>query len=250
MEIGSNVNGAGNDLWISAMDSGIKNKKKLKKSERIQCPEFELAAELIEDPYWQDILKQCARKKFPRSFCYSDKLLKHKYNNKSIKLPDDPLNFCKMCVDFFKENGRMFSELDKLEYSQNEEEVILVQLMKDSCDWKKISKSKIRRAYYIRNYVDEKYNHIPDEIREELYTQINVCIEDKFIKKEHIDFNNYHILTIDGIDVIDCDIVYTRQLPPKKLSYLYRNEQKDKIYRHYDNWLKYLEDSNKITPIK
>ena len=74
------------DAALSVSNTSAKGRGRLKKSEVVHFPEFEEAYEMVNDPFWRDILRGCARKKFPRGFMYFDNFLHHRANNIYIAL--------------------------------------------------------------------------------------------------------------------------------------------------------------------
>lgn len=248
MRPGYNTNETSALIWSAALSTAdmTKSKNKTKKSEMIQYPIFEVAAGCVTDPYWKTILHNCAIKKFPRGFVYEDGFLHHRNNEVSIALPDDPVAFAQTALFFFQENGKMYSVRDREYRKKKYEDMMIANLINASNNWTIITRSKNRRATYLRDYVERKYATLAQTIRDELYTQLNVAFETKFITKEHVIFEKGQIVNIDGLDAKQTGIIFTRPIPQKKLSMIVRDTQvKDKIYRHYDNWCKYLEDYNK-----
>ena len=249
MQPGHNTTETSCSLWSAALnipEGASKSRGRVKKSDTIHHPEFEKSSYCVEDPFWKAILHDCARKKFPRGFVYTDRFLKHRTNNISIALPDDPAAIAQTAIYFFQENGKLYSKQDQEIRKKRDEANILAQLATRSNDWSRISKSKNRRSTYIRDYVERKYPHLLQTVRDELYTQLNVAFETKYITKDHVYFEAGQIRNIDGIDANANGIVYTRALPPYRLSTVIREElPKDESYRHYENWCKFLTDYRK-----
>lgn len=246
MSLGYNSTETTSVLWNAALNmpqSSGKGRGRTKKSEVACYPQFEQAANHTEDPYWRVILNNCARKKFPRGFTYADGILKHRANNISIILPDDPLALSQTVIYFLQENGKLCSAIDQEIRKRKAENVIIAQLSTAYNDWSCVSRSKNRRATYVADYVEEYYKHLPKHIRDEIYTQINVGFETKYIKKEHITFENGKITHVDGIDADEHDMYFTRPMPTKRPALIERDEQvKDKKHQHYEGWCKYLKD--------
>jgi len=249
MQPGHNTRETSSALWNAALlapSAPSKGKGRLKKSEVIHFPEFEKASALVKDSFWRDILRSCARKKFPRGFGYLDGFLHHRANNIYIALPDDPYALAQTAIFFFQENGRMYSKHDREMRRQQEEENILSELTKTTSNWTTMARSKNRRATHVRDFVERKYAHLPKTIRNELYTQINVAFEMGHLKKENVIFENGQLLYVDIFDANEEGLFLTKALPNTRSTIITRDPQsKDKIYRHYEAWLKYLEDYKK-----
>lgn len=249
MQPGYNTTETSTSLWVAALTapkSTGKSRGRVKKSEVVSHPEFEEAAMYTDDQFWADILRRCARKKFPRGFSYSDGQLKYRANEIAVVLPDDPSARALTTICFFQENGKLYSRRDQENRRLKEEEADIARLASASSSWKCISYSKNRRAAYVSDYVERKYRHLPKAIRDELYTQIEVGFDTKFITKDHVNFENGQILHIDGLDANENGIIFTRPIPERTLSPVIRQEEpKREIHRHLDGWLKYLDNYSK-----
>lgn len=249
MQLGNNTTETSSNLWNAALtipETSAKSRGRLKKSEIVHFPEFEEAVKYVEDQFWKDILKGCARKKFPRGFTYLDGYLRHRINNISILLPNDSHNLTLTAIYFFQENGKLYSSRDQLIRKRQNEAAILNRLAMESSNWTCVARSKNRRATHVRDYVERKYAHFSPKIRDELYTQINAGFEVKYITKDHVDFQNSQIMNIDGVDGNEKGVLFTRALPNKRLTIVAReDEPKPKCYRHYENWCKKLDDYRK-----
>lgn len=249
MQPGYNTTETSTSLWVAALnapESTGKSRGRTKKSEMISHPEFEEAAQYTDDQFWADILRRCARKKFPRGFSYADGQLRHRPNEIAIVLPDDPAARTLTMIYFFQENGKLYSKKDQENRRLREEEADIARLATASSSWKCISYSKNRRATHVSDYVERKYRHLTKSIRDELYTQIEVGFDTKFITKDHVQFENGQILYIDGLDANENGVIFTRPIPDRPLAFATRNgEPKNETHRHLDGWLKYLDNYTK-----
>lgn len=249
MQPGSNTNETNVSLWNAALsvgDSPSKGRGRTKKADTIVHPEFEAASECVNDKYWKDTLTRCARNKFPRGFSYSDRYLHHRQNDISILLPDDALPFAQTAVYFFQENGKLYSQRDQEQRRHKYEQEMIAQMANESNNWKALAHSKNRRANSIRDYVDHHYGHLPTNIRDELCTQIDVGFELDYVNKNDVTFENGRILHIDGFDADEEKVIFTRPYVRKKLPIIdQETPPKIKLYQHYDNWMKYLENYQK-----
>jgi hypothetical protein len=218
----------------------------MKKSEIISHPEFEEAALYTDDQFWVDILRRCARKKLPRGFSYADGQLRCRANEIAIVLPDDPAARALTMIYFFQENGKLYSRRDQEYRRLREEEADIARLASASSSWKCISYSKNRRATHVSDYVERRYRHLSKAIRDEIYTQVEVGFDTKFITKDHVNFENGQILHIDGLDANEGGVIFTRPIPERSFSSLSRQEEpKQDVHRHLDGWLKYLDNYSK-----
>lgn len=246
---GVNTTETNASLWTAALNApshASKSRNRTKKSDMIVYPEIEASVPYTNDPFWIEILQKCARKKFPRGFMYADNHLRHRQNNISIVLPDDPAAKAQTMIYFFQENGKLYSKRDQEERRLKDEEEQIMQLANNSTSWKCVSYSKNRRATHVLDYVERKYEHLSKSIKDELRTQIEIGFETKYITKDHIVFENGQILHIDGIDANENEVFFTRALPKPAAAPMPPLElPKPKIYQHYENWCKYLENYRK-----
>lgn len=247
MQPGLNTSGTSDDVWSEAITRSQKRPRtKLKKSEIVHFPEFEHASRGLDDPYWVTVFQQCSRKKFPRGFVYSDGHLKHRANNITIALPDDVQGFAATAKYFFQENGKLYSEKDQENRKRQHEQEIIAKINEDLLDWSKVSRSKNRRSAHIRDYINSEYGECSRNIRDELFTQINVCFECGALSKENIKFVDGKIVDIEGVGIDESgsiqkpDYIKPKQTPSRKTT-----NNKDKKYRHYETWCKYLEEYKK-----
>jgi len=246
---GRNTTETSASLWNAALtvaDSTGKARGRTKKSEIVYHPEFDLASQCTNDPYWRDTLSRCARKKFPRGFVYNDRYLHHRTNDISILLPDTAHDFAATAIYFFQENGKLYSQRDQEERRHRYEDALKLQQANESNNWKSLAHSKNRRANSIRDYVERRYIHLPSRIRDELCTQIDAGFETDYINKDDVTFENGQIQHIEGFDATEEGVVFTRMYVRKRLPFIDQQTAiKEKVYRHYENWLKYVENYRK-----
>lgn len=246
---GVNTTETSASLWTAALNvpgKASKSSGRVKKSETVVHPEIEACVPYTDDLFWRDILRRCARRKFPRGFMYTENHLRHSQNNISIVLPDDPDAKAQTMIYFFQENGKLYSKRDQEQRRLTDEEQLVSQLATNSTSWKCVSYSKNRRATHVKDYVERKYQHLPRNIKDELYTQIETGFETKYITKNHVVFENGQILHIDGVEADETRIYFTRPLPQKNfVANIHVEPPKPKAYRHFENWCKYLENYHK-----
>jgi hypothetical protein len=249
MQPGHNFTQTSNSLWTAALtiqDTSGKTRGKVKKTETIHHPKFEQASQSIEDDYWKETLHNCAKKKFPRGFGFADGILKHRTNNISILLPDNPYHLAQTAIYFFQENGKLYSKNDIEIRKRRDEDAILLQLINASNSWTCISRSKNKRSTYVRDYVERKYSSFSQKIKDEIYTQINIGFETKYITKDHVLFEGGQVIFIDGVDSDGEKVFFTRPLIVKRLAPVEWSEQsKPKVYCHTANWHKWCDDYQK-----
>src|SRR5579875_216653 len=157
--IGDNNSESSVYLMTKAMNSSSDNKKKGKSGKKY-FPIFDKVADLIDDPFWSEIIRSCTKKKFPKGFTIvkhknndtESLLLKNKITDEVVILPDDPLKIAQTMIAFFYEKGNFILKDDENSKKQYNEELLLNNLIKRSSDWNYIKKSKIRRTLYVKDY--------------------------------------------------------------------------------------------------
>jgi hypothetical protein len=187
--VGNNLNSSSLNMFSSALTNKNSNgtiKVKLKKTDNILYPEFYHAMNFTEDYYWKEILYNCSIKKLPRGFVYADQNLRFLEKEIYIKMPTDIQEFCNTAIYFFQKYGNKYSTNDKLQLKKKNEEKILESLNKKTELWSNVSKSLPRRSAYVQEYVERVYGQYPKNIRDELFTQINLAFTTGYITKSHI----------------------------------------------------------------
>ena len=149
------------NMFASALTikpQSIQSKPKLKKTDIITYPEFYNAIEHTRhDPYWAEIFYNCALKKIPRGFMYLEGNLRYRATEMYIILPSNPKDFCNSAIAFFRQHGNRYSPLDMNEIQKKAEEKIVETLTKKTEQWSVVCKSQVRRAAYVREYVERFY---------------------------------------------------------------------------------------------
>lgn len=249
MLLGHNTTQTSISLWTAAMtipESSGKTKGKSKKSEIIYYPLFDTASTYTSDPYWKSVFHNCSLDKFPRGFTFTNGILRHRNSTVGVVLPEHALTLLQTTILYFQEYGKMYSKVDQENRRRKEELVVAAQLENMGNDWPTVARSKNRRATYVRDYVERKYPHLTKYIRDEIYTQINVGFEMKYLTKDDVDYKNGIVVNVDGVDADQNGVKFTRPYIRKKATSSSANKDtKPKIYQHYENWLKSVEDYQK-----
>lgn len=243
---GDNISSTIEELWNPALqEKSTKGKTRLKKSEIVYFPEFEAAAAEVSDPFWRDTLELCARRKFPRGFLYNGGLLKHKSSNLSINVTElEPQAAAGAITTFIRDHGRLYSPADELD-SKNYEDPIIKEIINKYSDWKKIFKSSYRRSQYVWSFVFENFEDLSTELKEDLYTKINLGFELGYLVKEDVNFEFGRITSISGIAFTQNGVEYLREAPIKRRKAEIKAAGKDKKYCHYKSWSDYLDSLEK-----
>lgn len=233
------------EIWASALNQKpSKGRARIKKSEMIYFPEFEAAADKATDSFWKDTLKLCARKKFPKGFIYNNGLLRHRTSNLCMNVVElDAESAAGAVTTFIRNNGRIYSPDDEAD-SKRSEDPILHDMMEKYSDWLKIYKSNCKRSQYVWSFAFDNFQEYSEDIRNDLFTKINMGFELGYLVKEDVVFECGKIVSIEGIAITDAGVEYMRNAPIKKRK-TDSKPVKDKRYSHYENWVSYLEDLDK-----
>ncbi|AYV86111.1 MAG: hypothetical protein Solivirus7_9 [Solivirus sp.] len=238
-------------FWSAALQKTGAAQYKIKKSDVIHFPEFHAAIAFVDDVYWKRVLYDCSRKKLPRNFIYNNYILRYRPKDTYITLPSgqhEISEFCAAAIFFFREQGKIYSGIDIAVMQRRTEEKIFETLSKRTEDWSSISYSKPRRTLYIRDYVEKYYSKYGKDIREQLFTQINIAFGTKYLTKAHVTFENGEITKIDGFSVIAGSpgrVEKTRPFKPMKEKKRKESSGKSKLYQHHNRWIKFLANFEK-----
>ena len=211
---------------------------------------FSECAEVNKDPYWIERFNEAAVGKFPKKFSFKDGVLSFKKGTKYItmEVPVNPYLASEMCIDFFRNNGGLFSDMDKqtsLEIRCSSDSEITDLTWTDSN--KKTQECMI--SYYIMDKKPEM-SLTPEEVKQ-LRQTIYFGVSNKYFDKNNIIIEKNRIIEIRGlfwnsserIFYIDPQLVptTTRSYSRKKDLSQTETHQKDMIPQFYSKWKKYLE---------
>ena len=214
--------------------------KSSKKTVSVSYPLIEQAANLVEDEFWVDVLRKCARKKFPRSFIYNDNTVRYRTTGDTVILPDNPEGIKDTLIGFFQDKGKIYSSKDCNRRRVEDEKVSIAKITENNSRWAKVSLSKKRRSALIMEYVGRVYSHLNKSIRDELRTQIELGLDTKYLTNAHIAFENGIIVDINGIHADTDGLHFTREF--KSLGGVSRTAVKeDKKHTHLGGWKLYVQ---------
>jgi hypothetical protein len=201
---------------------------------------FEEASQYVLDPYWKDILQNCANGRFPPGVRYTSHThvfsIKTQKKGKTsggiemIELRSDPLELSQDVLRIFREKLELFSNVD-LKVKEDEFEVAAGQhssIIVGDVGWKSI-KPKHMKDLYVTNYViglKKKYN-ISDQDAAELNTNIAFAIQLKTISPEQIHFEHNAISHIDGVEYSPHTGKVTLSIPKGKVAPIAKGKRSD-----------------------
>ncbi len=248
VQLGNNFNSSSLTMLSSALTVKAPNsqiKVKAKKTDNIHFPEFYHAINHTDDLYWKEIFYNSSIKYLPRGFLYADRNLRFRETETYITMPLDPKDFCNTAIYFFQKYGNIYSPTDKIELKKKSEEKIVEALDKKTEQWSVVSKSQTRRASYVRNYVEHFYSQYSKTLRDELFTQINLGFISGYTTKHDITFENNAIQKVEGFVITDKGVEKTRTMVKVKPKSTKKELVKPKVFHHYKNWQKYLNNFEK-----
>lgn len=172
---------------------------------------FEEASEYVFDVFWKDILKSCAKNRFPRGVRYNPNnhtfSIKVNKRGKSsaievIELRNTPCELAQDVLSIFKDKLDLYSSID-LKIKKDEFNTFSETSDSSTSDtkkWKSIKRHA--KDLLITNYVIslmKKYD-ITEAEATELGVSISFAIQLKTIGPDHIHFENNNISHIDGVE--------------------------------------------------
>lgn len=179
-------------------DPDVKIKKaprKPKSTKPIVYQIFADIAHLLKDPFWVKKFTQAGQGKLPAKFSYVNGTLlytKGKGKCKEIIIPKNTLEAAKLCCQFFREMGGIYSPSDKIEVNFEQEE-------QEPMTWSNASKKcrEVLLSYFFEN-VAQQMNLTKDEIKQLKFT-VEVGILNKYLGINNIYVENRHIAGISGL---------------------------------------------------
>lgn len=188
------------------------------------------------DTYWQKVITDAARGKFLPGFYYDGINLTYKRKN-PLTLSSQPLERAQQFVTYHQKYGA-WSPKDM--QNNNEFRTKYISEKEDMDPWKSIRTSGLRKIELLRNYVDTKYPHLPNDIKNEFITQIIVYLELKLLKPADIQFTNSEITAINGISANEHGVFPCREFNGAKIAKPKESKSKSTGSVHIDNWIKFL----------
>ena len=172
--------------------------------------------------------------------------LRHVKKKTSVVLPhDDPQQLALLFINFLKQYGNFYSETE-IEKSKAMEIITINETQSQSEDsWRKISKTKHKRVLYFKLYINERYGNLSKQIRDQLYTYINIYYESGAIKLTDVEYDNGQILDIRGIGANEKGIFLTRDIRIPQNKVVTKMGGKPKQYYYMEKWRKYNENFQK-----
>lgn len=194
-------------MSLIAMEATVKEQKEIKKRTRKEHTKpvvhelFETCSTATNDPYWRDLLKNCARDKFPTSVLYRIGVLSFKKGSKIDKygIPEGTLEeVTDYICNFFRHVVGLWSEQDYELMKAHQDQLLALEVNVET-EWKDVK--KLLREKLIYEYVDLKAIELKltNDQRSDLVKVINFGFLHKDLSSKNIILEGGIIKEITGI---------------------------------------------------
>lgn len=162
---------------------------------------FAECATATNDPFWIEKFNLASYGKFPPKFSYNDGILTYRKGAKSntIELPMNKYEAADFCMNFFRTNGGIFSELDQhhsleLQYSRSQDV-----LSQGPLEWADLNKKmqECLLSYYVTSM--KTVMNLKESEVEQLRQTLHLGIKNKLFGKHNIHVENNRIQTVGGL---------------------------------------------------
>jgi len=224
--------------------SAITSKKTVSKASKATAsykyPYFIESASAVDDDFWKRVLQDAAKGKFMSNFFFDGVSLTYRRKNNTELLPDlHPEDKADIFIAFHQRFG-IQSPRDIRTNASNQ---VAFQPASETDIIKSLRKSVPRRLEMIRKYVNTQYQHLSDDIRSEMITQISVFFDLKLLKPTDIQIADGEIVNILGITGTEEGVVICKEFPSvKQTRSRDSRSNKAKPCEHLENWLKFLKN--------
>ena len=162
---------------------------------------FAECATATNDPFWTEKFTNASYGKFPTKFNYIDGVLNYRKGAKSkmLEIPMNPYEASILCMDFFRTNGGMFSELDQQYSTQLQDSRSQDVMSQKPLEWADLNKKmqECLLSYYVVTMKDVM--KLRDNEIEQLRQTLRMGIKNKYFGKHNILVENNRIQTADGL---------------------------------------------------
>lgn len=153
------------------------------------------------DPFWAEKFTNASYGKFPPKFNYNDGMLNYRKGAKSkiLEIPMNPYEAAVLCMEFFRTNGGIFSELDQQYSAQLQDKRSQELLSQKPLEWADLNKKmqECLLSYYVMSM--KEVMKLRDSEIEQLRQTLHLGIKNKYFGKNNIHVENNRIQTVDGL---------------------------------------------------
>ena len=162
---------------------------------------FTDCAAATNDPFWAEKFINASYGKFPPKFNYSDGVLNYRKGAKSktLEIPMNPYEASILCMDFFRTNGAMFSELDQQHSTQLQDSRSQDVMSQKPLEWGDLNRKmqECLLSYYVVSMKDVM--KLRDSEVEQLLQTLHMGIKNKYFGKHNIRVENNRIQIVEGL---------------------------------------------------
>lgn len=243
-EIGTYAVSTMNNYWVQEKAPPPVVKERRTRGNKIVIHQiFDECTKLVDDPFWVEKFRDASRGKFPKYFYYQDNTLIYKKSakEKSLEVPDDPSEAVIDCIDFFKQQGSMFSELDQINVEVQQQAAVPFLWT----DLNAKTKALLVDTYIIK--MSKLMQLTPNEMNN-LTRVVRTGVHAKFFAENNIFISNKAIIEIRGlfwdeylkIFYIDPKIKPKKNSSRKTTNKIIEPDLKDTIPNFYQGWEKFI----------
>lgn len=237
-----------------------------RRKKKILNPIFAECFKIATDPFWKDKFEKASYGKFPRGFSYNKGYLIYKRGakNESVMVPESPYEAYSVCVFFFHDAAKIYSDQDRKQIKEEEYQLQLLDQLKEKTWAKTLKRQKeILVEIYVHELKD-KYK-LSVNATQKLEDLINVGILFNHFNKDNIILEDGMITEIKGLEFDSQTISFTTSEPLKpkisKSSSKAKKLEPSPFPRHIpfhkerplvfvDEWSKFLDQTIKPIPLK
>jgi hypothetical protein len=191
------LNSFTNDTLARPMPKGRRNRNNKEVIHKI----FAECAAVTDDPFWREKFNLASCGKFPSKFSYNDGILTYRKGakNNAIELPANEHEAAELCMNFFRTNGGIFSELDQqysLQLQYNRSQDVATQ---EPLEWKALNKKmqECLLSYYVMGM--KTVMNLKETEVEQMRQTLHLGIKNKLFGKNNIHVEQNRIQSIDGL---------------------------------------------------
>ena len=188
--------------WANASSKKTTGRKTTtrRRKKKIMNPIFAECFKIATDPFWKDKFEKASYGKFPRGFSYNKGYLVYKRGakNESVVVPESPYEAYSVCVFFFHESAKIYSDQDRNQIKEEEYQLQLLDQLKEKTWAKTLKRQKeILVEIYVHELKDEYGLSLDSTHR--LEDLINVGILFNHFNKDNIILEDGMISEIKGL---------------------------------------------------
>ena len=185
----------------NASSRPVQKARKARNTKEVIHKIFAECATATVDPFWSEKFTLASYGKFPPKFSYNDGVLTYRKGakNKTLEVPMNNYEAAELCMDFFRTNGGIFSQLDQEHSAQLQDSRSQDVLNQEPLKWGDLNKKmqECLLSYYVTGM--KIVMKLRDSEVEQLRQTLHLGIKNKLFGKHNIHVEQNRIQTIDGL---------------------------------------------------